>query len=252
MRPRYRAIAAALALISILAMSACGGSKVGHFPETVATARKAIEDLRYDIDVHEAPGQEGALIAELHGKLGETERFYVFVHGYAPLRIPEVVRALGAGNANQIEGGELHGPLRALLAHRAPPRRESQTEGGELSGDLCGGRCPLRAGDRRNLRDLAAAGATGLDVAFTSRGTDHVWQSAPPRHPRARVDAYSCIDEGRRRSWARTSARYAWPPLHAGHSDSDSAPGTGNGGAGRHTSRAAPCRGSRTPGRRQG
>jgi hypothetical protein len=112
-------------------MPACGGSEVGHFPETVATARRTIEGMRYDINVHEVPGQEGALIAHLHGKLGETEPFYVFVHGYSPLRIPEVVRALGAGNAWQIEGGELteHYALFSLIGRRRGESRKQKAEG---------------------------------------------------------------------------------------------------------------------------
>ena len=47
------------------------------------------------------------MLSELHGKLGETERFYVFVHGRGTLRINNVVRALGVRDARQIEGGEL-------------------------------------------------------------------------------------------------------------------------------------------------
>ena|ERR1700710_2345750 len=97
--PRYKAIAAAFALISTLSLSACGGSEGDHLPETVATAKRTIEALPDNIDVHEIPGREGALLAELYGKLGETERFYVFVHGRAPLEINAVVRALGAGDA---------------------------------------------------------------------------------------------------------------------------------------------------------
>jgi hypothetical protein len=101
---------AALALISILALSACGGSDgtdSNRPPETVATARRAIESLSNGTTVREIPGQKGALLGEIHGKLGESERFYVFVHGSGPLKISDVVRALGVRNAKQIEGGEL-------------------------------------------------------------------------------------------------------------------------------------------------
>jgi hypothetical protein len=107
MPSRHRARAAALVLISVLVLSACGGSDGTHPPETVGTARRAIESLPYKIDVREITGQDGALLGELHGKLGETERFYVFVHGRGPLRINDVVHALGVRDAEQIEGGEL-------------------------------------------------------------------------------------------------------------------------------------------------
>lgn len=124
---RCRTAAAALTLISTLALSACGSSEVGHSPETVAAVKRAIEGLHYNIDVHGIPGQEGALLAELHGNLGESERFYVFVHRRVPLRINEVVRALGANNARQIEGGELTENY-ALLSRVGGHRGESQRQ----------------------------------------------------------------------------------------------------------------------------
>jgi hypothetical protein len=94
----------------MLALSACGGSNStdsDRSSETVATVGRALESLRNGITVREISGQKGALLGEIHGKLGENERFYVFVHGSGPLKISDVVRALGVRNAKQIEGGEL-------------------------------------------------------------------------------------------------------------------------------------------------
>lgn len=126
----HRIVAAALALISMLALSSCGGhdgTGGDRSPETVTTARRAIESLRNGIDVRAIPGQKGALLGELHGRLGEKERFYVFVHGGGPLKINDVVRALGVRNAKQIEGGELtenYALFSPVIPHANETRRQ--------------------------------------------------------------------------------------------------------------------------------
>lgn len=117
----------ALTLISMLALSACGGTDDGRPPETVAAARSAIESLGNGIHVRQIPGQKGALLGDLHGWLGENERFYVFVHGRGPLRISDVVRSLGVKDAEQIEGGELtenYAFFSPVISHTGETRRQ--------------------------------------------------------------------------------------------------------------------------------
>ena len=59
-------------------------------PESMAAARAGIEALPYDIDLREPPGVANVLIGRVHGSLGETFRFFLFVNRSAARRLPGV------------------------------------------------------------------------------------------------------------------------------------------------------------------
>ena len=57
-------------------------------PQTLAAARRAIEKLPYRIDLREPPGVHGVLVAQLHGKRGETSQLFLFVNRSPPTHLP--------------------------------------------------------------------------------------------------------------------------------------------------------------------
>jgi hypothetical protein len=59
-------------------------------PESMAAARAGIEALPYDIDLREPPTVANVLIGRVHGSLGETFRFFLFVNRNAAARLPGV------------------------------------------------------------------------------------------------------------------------------------------------------------------
>ena len=59
-------------------------------PESMAAARAGIEALPYEIELREPPGVSNVLIGRVHGSLGETFRFFLFVNRSAARRLPGV------------------------------------------------------------------------------------------------------------------------------------------------------------------
>jgi hypothetical protein len=59
-------------------------------PESMAAARAGIEALPYDIRLREPAAVKNALIGKVHGSLGETFRFFLFVNRNAATHIPGV------------------------------------------------------------------------------------------------------------------------------------------------------------------
>jgi hypothetical protein len=59
-------------------------------PESMAAARAGIEALPYDIDLREPPGVANVLVGRVHGSLGETVRFFLFVNRNAAKHLPGV------------------------------------------------------------------------------------------------------------------------------------------------------------------
>jgi hypothetical protein len=88
---KERLCGAALVLAALFLVAGCGGSSGSSGPpETMAAAREAIEKLPYPIDLREPAGVHGVLVAHLHGKRGETSRFFVFVDRPPPTHLPGV------------------------------------------------------------------------------------------------------------------------------------------------------------------
>jgi hypothetical protein len=65
-------------------------SPLGQETESVAAARAGIEALPYEIHLREPPGVHSVLIGKVHGNLGETFRFFLFVNRDAPAHLPGV------------------------------------------------------------------------------------------------------------------------------------------------------------------
>ena len=81
-------------------------------PESMAAARAGIEALPYEIRLLEPRGVENVLIGKVHGSLGETFRFFLFVNRNAAAHIPGVPGYGFHGPHNRIlnpglEGGAL-------------------------------------------------------------------------------------------------------------------------------------------------
>jgi hypothetical protein len=81
-------------------------------PESMAAARAGIEALPYEIHLREPRGVQNVLIGKVHGGLGETFRFFLFVNRNAAPRIPGVPGYGFHGPHNRIlnrglEGGAL-------------------------------------------------------------------------------------------------------------------------------------------------
>lgn len=72
-------------------------------PESMAAARAGIEALPYEIDLREPAGVANTLIGRVHGSLGETFRFFLFVNRSAAKRLPGV------------PGYGFHGPHKRIL-----------------------------------------------------------------------------------------------------------------------------------------
>ena len=116
-------------------------------PESMAAARAGIEALPYEIRLLEPRGVENVLIGKVHGSLGETFRFFLFVNrnAAARLRVPRPAqpnpqpwpRRRGAGEhrrdvldrrpkgRNQSSGTRaLHHPLRGRRNGLPPTDRQ--------------------------------------------------------------------------------------------------------------------------------
>jgi hypothetical protein len=81
-------------------------------PESMAAARAGIEALPYDIRLREPASVKNVLIGKVHGSLGETFRFFLFVNRGAAAHIPGVPGYGFHGPHNRIldrglEGGAL-------------------------------------------------------------------------------------------------------------------------------------------------
>ncbi|HET7511093.1 MAG TPA: hypothetical protein VFJ65_12690 [Solirubrobacterales bacterium] len=59
-------------------------------PENFAAARAGIESLPYEIDLKQARGTQNALIGTVHGNLGESFRFFLFVNRKPAKRLRKV------------------------------------------------------------------------------------------------------------------------------------------------------------------
>jgi hypothetical protein len=91
-------------LLAGLVGGGCGGGSSGP-PETVTAASKAIEQLPYPIELHEAPGVHGVIIGHIHGKRGESPRFFVFVDPPPPTHLPRAPNF--QGYSESLTGGSV-------------------------------------------------------------------------------------------------------------------------------------------------
>lgn len=100
-------------------------------PESMAAARAGIEALPYEIRLREPRGVRNVLIGKVHGSLGETFRFFLFVNRSAAKRLPGVPGYGFHGRQGRIlnrglEGGAL-GNTDVLLT-TVPRRGESRAQ----------------------------------------------------------------------------------------------------------------------------
>jgi hypothetical protein len=101
---RLTSVGFCFALVALaMPLSACAG--IGSNPESVPAARAGIEALPYDIAMREPPDVHNVLIGKVHGRLGETFRFFLFVNRNAAAHLPGV------------PGYGFHGPHNRILNH---------------------------------------------------------------------------------------------------------------------------------------
>jgi hypothetical protein len=93
-------------------------------PTTVAKARAAIDALGLPIRLEEPSGEHGVLVGRVHGSLGETFAFFLFVNRSAPRKMPSVAGYPGFAEAGD-ERGLLGGGLvdGYIFGSRELPRR---------------------------------------------------------------------------------------------------------------------------------
>jgi hypothetical protein len=78
-------------------------------PENFAAARAGIEALPYKIDLKHARGAQNTLIGAVHGSLGESFRFFLFVNRKPAKRLRKVPDYSARGPNNELPGRGLEG-----------------------------------------------------------------------------------------------------------------------------------------------
>jgi hypothetical protein len=100
-------------------------------PESLAAARAGIEALPYRIQLRQPPGVKNTLIGKIHGGLGETFRFFLFVNRDAAARLRHVPGYGAHGPRNSIPDPGLEGgPLANtdVLFSTVPRRSETRAQ----------------------------------------------------------------------------------------------------------------------------
>jgi len=100
-------------------------------PENFAAARAGIEALPYEIDLKHARGTQNALIGTVHGNLGESFRFFLFVNRKPSKRLRKVPAYGTHGPNNELPNRGLEGGRLAntdYLFYTARSRREARAQ----------------------------------------------------------------------------------------------------------------------------